>query len=233
MNKNFSAMILAAGFGKRLLPITERIPKPLLEINGITLLDNAINFLHKLGCDQIVVNTHYKHEQIEFQIKKHRLKEKIIIIYEKNILDTGGAVKNASFLFKNRNILITNGDIFWQNNNLIDVKKMINNYKINNLPSLLLVEKAKAFGLDNSQGDFILHKNKLKRYSNGNKIFFYSGLQLMNLDYFEKIKEKKFSSNHVWDSLIKESLLTGYLMSTNLFHVGNHDGLSKVKKLSS
>ena len=123
MNKNFSAMILAAGFGKRLLPITERIPKPLLEINGITLLDNAINFLHKLGCEQIVVNTHYKHEQIEFQIKKHRLKEKIIIIYEKNILDTGGAVKNASFLFKNRNILITNGDIFWQNNNLIDVKK--------------------------------------------------------------------------------------------------------------
>ena len=233
MNNSISAMILAAGYGKRLFPITEKIPKPLLEINGITLLDNTINFLHKLGCNQIVINTHYKHEQIQFAINKHRLREKIEIIYEENILDTGGAIKNASSFFKNRNILITNGDIFWQDNNLNDVKNMINNYKINNLPILLLVEKIKAFGLNNHEGDFILQQNKIKRYLKGDEIFFYSGLQLMCLDYFTKVKENKFSSNFVWDFLIKENLLTGQLMSTNLFHVGNNDGLSKVKELTS
>ena len=64
MSKSFSAMILAAGFGKRMLPITKKIPKPLIEINNITLLENLINFLLNIGCKEIVINTHYKHKMI-------------------------------------------------------------------------------------------------------------------------------------------------------------------------
>ena len=59
MNYNFSAMILAAGFGKRMLPLTKNLPKPLIKINQTTLLDHSINFLKKLGCNQIIINTHY------------------------------------------------------------------------------------------------------------------------------------------------------------------------------
>ena len=54
-------MILAAGFGKRMMPLTKELPKPLIKINGITLLDNSINFLKKLGCNEIIINTHYKY----------------------------------------------------------------------------------------------------------------------------------------------------------------------------
>ena len=161
MAKDLTAMILAAGYGKRLLPLTENIPKPLIEINGVTLLENAINFLIKLGFSQIVINTHYKSEQVKYAINKQCNKKMIDIIYEENILDTGGAIKNASSLFKKRNILITNGDIFWQNDNLKDVNKLIDNFKINNLPTMLLVEKSKAFGLNNNKGDFVLEKNKI------------------------------------------------------------------------
>ena len=64
MFKNFSAMILAAGFGKRLAPLTNEIPKPLVEINKTNLLKNSINFLFTIGCKKIVINTHYKHELI-------------------------------------------------------------------------------------------------------------------------------------------------------------------------
>ena len=70
MNKNFSAMILAAGFGSRMKPLTNNLPKPLLDINGITLLDNAINFLKLLGCDEIVVNSHYHHLKIRNLINR-------------------------------------------------------------------------------------------------------------------------------------------------------------------
>ena len=63
-NKPFSAMILAAGFGTRMLPLTNKNPKPLIEIDGVSLLKNAIDFLFKIGCKKIVINTHYKHNLI-------------------------------------------------------------------------------------------------------------------------------------------------------------------------
>ena len=68
MSFNFTAMILAAGFGKRMMPLTKSTPKPLIDINGITLLDNSINFVKKLGCNQIVVNSHFHHEKIIHQL---------------------------------------------------------------------------------------------------------------------------------------------------------------------
>ena len=105
MDLKFSAMVLAAGFGKRMMPLTRDIPKPLLNINGISLLDNSINFLKKLGCNQVVVNTHYKNTQIESSIGKRKDRDDIDLIHEKEILDTAGAVKNAINLFKNENII--------------------------------------------------------------------------------------------------------------------------------
>ena len=95
MKKNFSAMILSAGFGKRLLPITNKTPKPLVKINNISLLKNCIDFLFNIGCKKIVVNTHFKHQLIFDFIKYNYDNSNITVLYEKDILDTGGAVKNA------------------------------------------------------------------------------------------------------------------------------------------
>ena len=74
-SKQFSAMILAAGFGKRLNPITNEVPKPLVKIAGKTLLKNAIDFLFNLNCQEIIINTHYKHELIKEFIKIHYRKK--------------------------------------------------------------------------------------------------------------------------------------------------------------
>ena len=83
MTLNYSGMILAAGFGKRMMPLTKNLPKPLININGITLLDNAIDFLKKLGCRQIIINTHYHHLKIEKSINRRKDTEDIELIYEK------------------------------------------------------------------------------------------------------------------------------------------------------
>ena len=99
MLKPFSAMILAAGYGKRMLSLTNDIPKPLVKVNNVSLLKNCIDFLFKIGCKEIVINTHYKHNLISDFINQFYTTLNIKISYEKNILDTAGGVKNAIKLF--------------------------------------------------------------------------------------------------------------------------------------
>lgn len=233
MLNSFSTMILAAGFGKRMLPLTLNLPKPLIKINGITLFDNTINFLQSLGCKQIVINTHYKHEHIAEAIRKNNFMKNIELIYENEILDTGGGIKNAISNFKNKSILVTNADIFWQNSNFNDVKNLINNFSSQDLCKLLLVEKKYAFGLKKNTGDFTMSNGKVRRYVDGDQIIYYSGMQMINLEVFNNIEENKFSLNTVWNSLIQKNLLMGQLMSSNWFHVGDTQGLNIFNKINS
>jgi MurNAc alpha-1-phosphate uridylyltransferase len=233
MTLNFSGMILAAGFGKRMMPLTKELPKPLIDINGITLLDNAIDFLKKLGCRQIIINTHYHPLKIEKSINRRKDFNDIELIYEKEILDTGGAVKNAAPYCKNQNLLIINSDIFWRQENIVDAKLLINSCLSNKLPYLLLAEKDKSFGIFKSEGDFILNKKKILRFKEGQDIFFYSGMQMTTLDIFNNFSKKNFSFNDVWDDLIAKEKLCGEIMKTNWYHVGDVNGLAIVKKLNS
>jgi len=233
MKINFSAIILSAGFGKRMMPLTKELPKPLIEINGITLLENSINFLKELGCNQIIINTHYKHFKIQKLLNKIKENNNITLVYEKKILDTGGGVKNAISYFKNDNFLIVNSDIFWKKENQIDVKKLINSYVKLKKPHVLIVEKNKTYGIDKETGDFTLHGNKISRFKKGEKVFFYSGLQVMSIDIFDNFHKKKFSFNEVWDYLIDTNNLYGDTMNSNWFHVGDIEGLNIAKEFDS
>jgi len=101
------AIILGAGFGKRMRPITKKIPKPLVKIKGITLLENSIKFLNSLGVKHIVVNSHHLHKEIVSFVRRKKFISRVHVVVEKGkILDTGGGILNASKKFKNsRNLL--------------------------------------------------------------------------------------------------------------------------------
>ena len=125
------AMILAAGFGKRLNPLTLSTPKPLLKIGKETLLSNTINFLEKYGIEEAVINVHYLPDQIIEYLNKKKFNLKITIINEKEkILDTGGGVFNALKYFKESFVCI-NPDTIWNFNYLVELKKMENNFFLN------------------------------------------------------------------------------------------------------
>lgn len=233
MRFKFSAMILAAGYGKRMLPLTKDIPKPLIEVNGITLLDNSINFLKKLGCDQIIINSHYLYHKIEAAVESRITKDNITLIYEKEILNTGGGVKNALPFLKNKDLLIINSDVFWRNENLIDVFSLIKNYQKNFFPNLLLVNNKNAFGIKKTKGDFILNKNKILRSKNDDKIIFYTGLQILKVDIFKEFTLDSFSFNIIWDFYIKKNKLCGQIMHSNWYHVGDIQSLIIVRELVS
>ena len=102
------AIILAAGFGKRLLPLTKERPKPLLEIGGKKLIEYSIDLLRENNITEIIINSHYLHEKIsEFITKKY---PNISLSYEKNILDTGGGILNAMNFFGQENFYVLNSD---------------------------------------------------------------------------------------------------------------------------
>ena len=229
LSKKISVMILAAGYGKRLRPITENIPKPLIKVAGITLLQNTLDYVLKLNCDKIIINIHHQHEMIYNFIKNNYSKENIFISYEKELLDTGGGVKNALPLFKDNKALILNSDIFWQQDNFQDIQNLINNFNSKQKCKLLLVSKEQAHGIYNDKGDFIINAGLITRCEENQKIYFYTGAQIISLDVLKEYKQEKFSFNIVWDELIDKKLIFGDVMKSDWYHVGDKNGLNEAE----
>ena len=123
------AMILAAGFGKRVHPLTLNCPKPLLKIGDETLLSNTLKFLKLFGIQQVIINVHYLREQIIDYIKKNKFNLSINIVKEENkILDTGGGILNAIKYFSNEPFIIINPDTIWSSYYLEELKLMEKNF---------------------------------------------------------------------------------------------------------
>ena len=112
-NKITTAVILAAGFGKRMRPITDDIPKPLVEVAKKPMIDWILDALKEIGIKDVIINTHYLADKIAEHLSK-RTDLNIRISHEEEILDTGGGVKNMLGMIDDGNIIVVNGDIFWQ-----------------------------------------------------------------------------------------------------------------------
>jgi len=215
------AIILSAGYGKRLNPLTLSKPKPLLEINKNTLLENTIYILEKFGIEEIVINTHYLSDQINAFIDNKKFSSKIFLIKEhKKILDTGGGVLNAAKKFNSNPFFVFNPDTIWSQSHLDDFKSMEEQYFNNDYKSVLLVvDKTKSFD-KSMNGDFNLKENILDRESDEKK-YIYTGSQILNNSVFKNKKIEPFSMNLIWDLLIKNKELLGVKSKQEFLHVTN------------
>ena len=223
------AIILGAGFGKRMRPITKKIPKPLVKINGVTLLENSIRFLNSLGVKHIVVNSHHLHKEIVGFVKRKKFSSKVNVVVEKRkILDTGGGILNASKKFKNQTFLVLNPDTIWRKGYRKEFRKLERVYLKNKKPTMLLVSKNRSY--DRSfKGDFNLNsKNEILRQKNNKFIF--TGAQIINRSIFKKRKIKPFSMNEVWDDLIKKKELLGVISRQRFFHINSYKIFKKINK---
>ena len=223
------AIILGAGFGKRMRPITKKIPKPLVKINGVTLLENSIKFLSSLGVKHIVVNAHHIHKDIVNFVKRKRFSSKVNVVVEKRkILDTGGGILNASKQFKKQIFFVLNPDTLWRRGYKNEFRKLEKVYLKNKKPAMLLVSKSKSY--DRSfKGDFNLNsKNEILRQKNNKFVF--TGAQIINRSVFKKRKIKPFSMNKVWDDLIKNKELIGVASRQKFFHINNYKIYKKLNK---
>ena len=223
-------MILAAGLGKRMQPLTLKTPKPLLEINNYTLLERAINLLIGHGVQEISINVHYLPDQIKSFINRKKFKVKITISNEENLLlDTGGGVLKGTQNFGDNPFFVINPDTVWSKHYLAELKSLESIYLKNNKPTLLLVNK--KLSIDPSfKGDFNLNNEKISKDSENQFIF--TGLQIINRSVFTNEKSEVFSLNKVWNKLIKDKNLLGLESNQKFYHLNTSDMYRKIQSLN-
>ena len=155
-----TALILCAGFGKRLNPITLKTPKPLLKIKDLTLLEYCINLIKKFGVKKIFINSFYLKEKINKFIEENNFKIEIKVIEDGNsILNTGGGVLNLISKINEDNFLVFNPDTIWNKNYKTEIENMIELYFKKDLKNLLLLVDKKLSFDKNLKGDFNLNNN--------------------------------------------------------------------------
>jgi N-acetyl-alpha-D-muramate 1-phosphate uridylyltransferase len=221
-------MVLAAGLGKRMQPLTLNKPKPLLEINNISLLERAINLLINCGIMEISINVHYLPDQIRNFIDKKKFNAQINISDEtKLLLDTGGGVLAGTSNFNDNPFFIINPDTLWSKAYIEEAKKLEEVYFKNNKPSLLLVDK--TLSIDPSfAGDFNL-KERLVSKDSENKLIF-TGLHIMKRSYLNS-DSKVFAMNKVWNDLIKDKNLCGLESKQKFYHLNTFEMYNKISSL--
>ena len=224
-----TALILCAGFGKRLNPITLDIPKPLLKINDLTLLDHCIKLIIDLDIKKILINTFHLKEKFYEYFKNHNYKVDIEVIEDGNIiLDTGGGIYNLINKSSDENFLVFKPDTIWNKKYTEEINEMIELFfskKIKNL--LLLVNKELSFDKD-IKGDFGLQNYLINQKS---KRFVYTGCQILNRSIIRKEKLTNFSITKIWYDLIKNNQLYGFESKINFCHATNLKIFKKLQDL--
>ena len=213
-----SALILCAGYGKRLQPLTNNIPKPLLNIKNINLLDNSLKFIQSIGIEKIKINTFYLGDKIQNYIESKNYTLNIDVVSDgEKILDTGGGIFNLIKQSDDEDFVILNPDTLWNSNYINTFNEMEKYYFKNKVKNLLMVvNKDKSFDT-RFKGDFSLHKNKLTKEVDND--FIYTGCQILNKKVFQNINSNIFSISEIWNNLIDNNELYGYESFNEFIHL--------------
>ncbi|MDC1139254.1 sugar phosphate nucleotidyltransferase [Candidatus Pelagibacter sp.] len=215
-----TALILCAGYGKRLNPLTLKEPKPLLKIKEITLLENCIDLIQFLGIKKVIINTFYLKEKIESFIRLKNFNLDIKIIDDgKTILNTGGGILNMINSSDESDFLTLNPDTIWNKNYVETIQNMEKFYFSNQIKNILLLVNKKLSFDKKLEGDFNLLKNIIKKDPQNDLI--YTGCQIIRKDLFDSYDVSNFSILEVWNQLVSKNKLYGYESLESFYHLTN------------
>ena len=224
-----TALILCAGYGKRLNPLTLKTPKPLLKIKNLTLLEHCINLIKQVGIKKIFINSFYLKEQINKFIEENNFEIEIKVIEDGNvILNTGGGVLNLVSKINENDFLVFNPDTIWNKNYSLEIESMIDLYYKKKLKNLLLLVDRKLSFDKNLKGDFNLDNNLITQ---DHKNFIYTGCQILNKSIFKDRSIENFSISEIWSDLIKNNLLNGFESKLEFYHATDLETFNKLLDL--
>ena len=224
-----SAMILAAGLGTRMRPISDTVPKPLVEIAGRTLLDHAIDRLELAGVERIVVNAHYKAAMIAGHLAG-RSHPRIEISEEAELLETGGGVKRALPLL-DEEFFVVNGDALWLDGKEYALTRLAGAFDGERMDAVLLLHRAVgAIGYEGS-GDYFLDALGTPRRRGEREVapYIFTGIQLLHRRLFDGVADEVFSLNLVHRRAARAGRLHSIVHDGEWYHIGTPAGLAATR----
>lgn len=231
-----TAMVFAAGFGKRMKPLTDKTPKPLIKVNNKCLLDYTLDNLAEAGIKKAVVNTHYLAAQIHNHIQNRSGFPKILLSHEEDILETGGGIVKALLKLGNKPFFTVNSDVIITNSENNFFQRLSNNWQPEKMDALMLLNKTKeAIGYD-GEGDFNLSEDgHLIKPFNGKCDYVFTGVMLIKPEIFKDMEEKPFSiykdflhtKYHHNDGTL--SRICGVVHDSKWIHVGTPEGIKEAE----
>jgi len=229
-----TGMVLAAGLGTRMRPISQTVPKPLIELAGQTLLDHAIDRLALAGVERVVVNVHYKPEMITERLAARR-QPTIEISHEAELLETGGGVLKALPLLDEL-FFVVNSDVLWLDGKDYALARLAGAFDDAHMDAVLLLQRTTgAIGYE-GRGDYFLDSLGKPRRRAEQEIapYIFTGVQLLHRRAFDGIADKRFSLNRVYDKADAAGRLHAIVHDGEWYHVGTPEGLAMTRaRLSS
>lgn len=225
MSQIAAAMIMGAGLGSRMRPLTDDRPKPLITVGGKTLIDHSIDRLVAAGVTMIVVNLHYKGEMLRAHLAKRGDAEIIFSDETDGLLDTGGGVVKALHQFNGDPFFVLNSNSIWAEGPVPALPAMIQNWDPDRMDGLLLLaDMQTAMGYE-GMGDFVLKAegHLLRARDHAGAAYAYPGVQIAHPRMFNNSPQGPFSTNLMWDRAIAKGRLFGTVLDGVWIYVGTPD----------
>lgn len=222
------AMVLAAGLGLRMRPITEHTPKPLVSVAGRTMLDRALDHLAVAGVSHFVVNTHWLADKVAAHLSG---RPGITLSHEDELLETGGGVARALPHLGDEPFYVVNSDIIWTDGATPALRRLAEAWDDSRMDALLLLQRtATAMGYE-GPGDFFLDAKGVPSRRRDREVapLLFSGVQILSPRLFRDAPAGRFSLNVLYDRALEDGRLFAIVHDGRWYHVGTPDALPQVE----
>lgn len=228
-----TAMILAAGLGTRMRPLTDDRPKALVEVDGKPLIDHMIDRLKAAGVRRFVVNVHYFADRLEAHLHTRKDIEIVISDEREKLLETGGGLKKARPLLGDEAIFVANIDSLWIEDEAdTALETLRTRWNPDHMDALLLLaQMQRSSGFDGA-GDFCLEPDGRLRFRGPapSAPFVYMGVHITRPSIVLDISEDAFSLTRVWRQKAEQNRLSGVVMQGDWMHVGDPAALEAAER---
>ncbi len=223
------AMIMAAGYGTRMRPLTNTTPKPLVKVQGRALIDHVIDRLIAVGVSTIVVNVHYMGDQIVSHLAARKDAEFIISDETDNLLDSGGGIFKALHHFKGEPFFHANADTVWVEGASHALPRLIDAWRPDEMDAFMLLASTVTTVCYDGRGDFMMDADgRLSRVPEGRvSPFVWMSMEILHPRLFDGVTETKFSINPLWNKAIEKGRLFGQRLDGVWMHIDRPDAVTK------
>ena len=226
------AMVMAAGKGTRMRPLTDTRPKPLVSFAGRPLIDHVLDRLEEAGIEEAVVNVHHFANMLEEHLARRKGGPRIVISDERaELLDTGGGTKKALGLLGDDPIVTFNSDSVWVEGFGSNLRNLIDGFDPERMDALLMIaDAARTIGFV-GRGDFTMDPfgALMRREGSSTAPHVFAGVQVIKPALVAEGPDGPFSTNLIWDRLIEKGTLFGQRMTGVWMHVGAPDDLAEAE----